>query len=135
MKKGFTLLELLVSIAIIALLAAATFGVYDNVKTKSRDASRMSDIGEIRNGLNLYLTDNAVFPVHPGGIVITGTDALSTLLISGEYMSEVPYDVFTPTYNYIYTSNSSGTNFTLSFCLEGDSIPEYSPGCVNSVSP
>ncbi len=135
MKKGFTILEMMIAVAIIGLLAAATFTFLDSAKVNGRDARRLSDVGEIRNGLNLYFTDKSVFPVYPSGITITGEDDFSTLLIEGEYMFDVPADPMSPVYDYVYTSNSKGTDFTITFCIEGDSVRDYSQGCGHSVNP
>jgi len=133
-KRGFTLLELLIAISIIALLAAATFTMYDSAKIKSRDSKRTVDMAQIQQGLNLYFTDHSLFPIFPGGVTIDGTDAFSTLLVEGGYMSGVPTDP-SPLYSYTYTSNSSGTNYELSFCVEGDSLSGYNQGCDNTISP
>lgn len=134
-KKGFTLIELLVVVAIIAILSSLILVSVDTIKTKSRDSRRMSDIGEIRNGLNLYFTDTNSFPIYSSGINIVGTDAFSVLLETGGYMKEVPSDPISPIQDYRYTSNSTGTNFTISFCLEGTSIPLYNQGCNNTIAP
>ena len=132
--KGFTILELMIAIAIIALLAAATITMYDSAKVKSRDSKRAADMVQIQNGLNLYFTDHSLFPVFPGGITITGNDAFSMALINGGHMAGVPIDP-SPTYSYTYASNSSGTTYQITFCIEGDSLRDYSIGCDNTISP
>lgn len=58
MKKGFTLLELLIVIAILAILAAAAVVVLNPAELlrRARDSERITDIANIRNAMNLYLT-------------------------------------------------------------------------------
>ena len=57
-KGGFTLLELLIVIAIIAILSVALILVINPAETlrKSRDAQRISDMNTMKTALGLYLT-------------------------------------------------------------------------------
>lgn len=57
-KKGFTLLELLIVIAVIAVLSAILIFILDPTETlaKARDAQRISDIGSIKTAVGIYLT-------------------------------------------------------------------------------
>ena len=60
-NHGFTLIELIIVIAIIALLAAATFVAVDPAKRvgEARDAQRWADITAIADAYMTYLVDNA----------------------------------------------------------------------------
>ncbi len=135
MKRGFTLIELLVVIAIIAVLTSVALASFEQAKIKARDARRMSDLGEIENALNLYFTEHNLFPIEPSVVTITGEDDFSTTLETGGHISETPIDPFSPTYDYTYVSNSSGTTYTITFCLEGTSIASYAQGCSNTLTP
>lgn len=57
-KKGFTLLELLIVIAVIAVLSAILIFILDPTETlsKSRDAQRISDMGSLKTAIGIYLT-------------------------------------------------------------------------------
>lgn len=63
-KSGFTLLELLIVIAIIAILSVALVIVLNPAETlkKSRDAQRISDLSTMKTAIGLYLT-NASTPL------------------------------------------------------------------------
>ena len=79
-KKAFTLIELLIVIAIIAILAATIFVAVDPVKrfAEARNARRRSEIVSILNAVLTYAVDHD--GTLPGGIPtgtakILGTDA------------------------------------------------------------
>jgi prepilin-type N-terminal cleavage/methylation domain-containing protein len=61
-RKGFTLIELLTVIAIIAILAAIIFPVGARVKAAGLRSSDMSNLNDIRNAIQLYKTDQEVYP-------------------------------------------------------------------------
>lgn len=59
-RKGFTMIELIIVIAIIAILAAAIFVAIDPARRlhESRNARRNSDIATILEGVKTYQADN-----------------------------------------------------------------------------
>jgi type II secretion system protein G len=61
-KKGFTILELLVVVAIIGLLAGVVMYAVNDARKKARDAKRLSDIKQIQNALELYYDDYGYYP-------------------------------------------------------------------------
>jgi len=135
-KKGFTIIELMVVIAVIAVLSSIVLVLLGNAKEKSRDARRVSDMREIQNALNLYFTDNNRFPRVTPAVDITGSDAFSTEMEAAGVISEMPTDpVNTGGSVYSYVSSENGAVYTISFCLETDSIQGYSQGCGNTISP
>lgn len=62
MKKGFTLIELVVVMAIIGILATTGVFAYQPVLKNSRDAKRKSDIKEIQFALENYKQVNGTYP-------------------------------------------------------------------------
>lgn len=62
-KKGFTLIEILVVIAILGLLITVGVTSYTNTLRQSRDAKRKTDLEQIRLALELYKSDNGSYPV------------------------------------------------------------------------
>lgn len=92
-KKGFTLIELLVVIAIIGILATIGLVALNGAREKARDATRKSDLGQIRTALVLYNDDNTnEYPYQDSttdgdtGSIWGGDDML------GDYLSTVPQD-------------------------------------------
>lgn len=55
--RGFTLVELLVVIIIIALLAALLFPVFAKAREKERQATCLSNMNQLRLGFLQYVND------------------------------------------------------------------------------
>jgi type II secretion system protein G len=131
-KIGFTLVELLVVVAIIGLLTGVVVISITNVKAKARDAQRVSDINTINTALNMYHNDFNAYPIYDG--YITTTDALSTALRNAGALSSVPKDPLNyGNYRYYYQSVNGG-DFYLQYYLETNSIQGKSQG-LNYVVP
>lgn len=63
-KSGFTLIELMVVMAIIGILSSAVLASLTNTRIKSRDARRLEDIEQIRRAIELYYTTNMTYPPY-----------------------------------------------------------------------
>lgn len=111
--SGFTLVELLIVITIIAILSVIGLVVYGNFLKNSRDSKRQSDLKFIQSALENYHADQLYYPASLGTTLISGTKI---------YMTRVPTDPKPSPYpNYLYTV--SGTNYCLSAKLEGTNLP------------
>src|SRR3989344_8026106 len=89
---GFTILELLVSIAIIAMLSAVVMVFISSAQEKSRDAKRMSALHQLQNALNIYATQTGLFPVSPSATALSGSDAVSQALVARDAIKAAPVD-------------------------------------------
>jgi len=54
-KRGFTIVELMIVIAVIAILAAIVLVVYPGYQQRTRDNERKSDVQQIAGGISAYL--------------------------------------------------------------------------------
>ncbi len=61
-RKGFTLIEILIVVAIIAILASIVIVGVGPAQQSGRDARRIEDLQNIRNGLQLYYSKCGYFP-------------------------------------------------------------------------
>ncbi|MDO8620790.1 MAG: prepilin-type N-terminal cleavage/methylation domain-containing protein [Candidatus Levybacteria bacterium] len=63
-KKGFTLIELIVVIGILAVLASALIAIFNPFTQfqKANDAKRKSDLSQIQKSLEVYYQDNGRYP-------------------------------------------------------------------------
>lgn len=57
--QGFTLIELMIVVAIIAVLSLIAINVYGNIQQRGRDARRKSDIAAIANAMEVSKASSA----------------------------------------------------------------------------
>ncbi|HMP67630.1 MAG TPA: prepilin-type N-terminal cleavage/methylation domain-containing protein [Candidatus Paceibacterota bacterium] len=127
-KKGFTLLEMLLVIAIIAILAGIVIVAINPAKqlADANNAKRQSDVLAILNAIHQYGIDNqgdlsglSLEDENEECSLSTGTDAIDLEgdLVDGSvsYISAVPTDPQTGpnVSSYIVTQNSSGGRITV----------------------
>lgn len=63
-KKGFTIIELIVVIAIIAVLSGIIVSNVMGYESRARDAKRLADIHNLVTALNLYYTNHGQYPSY-----------------------------------------------------------------------
>lgn len=66
-KKGFTVVELLVVIVVIAILATISVASYGYLKTDARNKSLLSDISNIKQAMEIYRSREGEFPTCSNG--------------------------------------------------------------------
>lgn len=135
LKKGFTLVELLVTIGIIGILATVTVVSISNARAKARDARRLSEIKAIQTGLTLYQNENINFPDSQNVTLILGNGENEYRVLcftdggfhtkkedcggAQVFMDPVPRDPLSKDpYFYKYTSTDDNRSYTLTFSLE-----------------
>jgi general secretion pathway protein G len=57
-QSGFTIVELLIVIVVIAILAAITIVAYNGIQNRARDTDRKADMAALAKALHLYNVDN-----------------------------------------------------------------------------
>lgn len=64
LRRGFTIVELLIVVVVIAILASITTVTYNGIQMRARDSERVSDISTIQKLLEAYYIDNGTFPLR-----------------------------------------------------------------------
>ena len=71
--RGFTIVELLIVIVVIAILAAVTITAFNGVQSRSRDTARIAKIKSIAKAIELYKIDTGRYPQIQDG---SGTESV-----------------------------------------------------------
>ena len=132
-SRGFSLIEVIVVLAIVGLLASIVITSLLSAQNKERDTKRIGDIDSIKHALAAYYISYGNYPIARATTTITATSTVGSALLSSGTMSIIPQDP--RAYQYSYSSNSTGSNYSIHFCLETDSIRDHSPGCDNYSTP
>ena len=100
-KKGFTLVELLIVIIIIAVLAAIAIPKFSNSSTRSKESSLRANLKLVRNAIDLFRADTGAFPANMAGLTTSTTAGLSAAAAActiaatdwrGPYLQAIPVD-------------------------------------------
>lgn len=119
-NKGFTFIELMVVISIIAILLGAGIATYTSANKRSRDARRKSDLEQVRSALEMFRADNGSYPDAGCSTESCGVVNLTTLPLTPEYMPSIPIDPDgIKEYKYRPTNKGTGTTF-YGYCLYGN---------------
>jgi type IV pilus assembly protein PilA len=76
-RKGFTLIEILIVVAIIAILASIVLVGLGPTQQSGRDARRLSDLHEVQNGIELYYNACGYYPGTDSKTPCTGYAAVT----------------------------------------------------------
>ena len=123
---GFTFLEIMVAVAIVAILASLSIIATTRVRLKSRDIKRISNATEIVSALEAYYAANNSYPtmIFPGQAIESN---------GREFLRAVPSNPYPRTdggcadSDYTYTTTSTG--YRLTFCI-GTENARFAEGIV-----
>jgi prepilin-type N-terminal cleavage/methylation domain-containing protein len=130
-KEGFTLIEILIVVAIIAILSSVVLIGLGPTQRAGRDARRISDLRQVQNALELYYNRCGYYPgptptaaSGPCGsfsqVTSDGWKALTATLTSVNTnigVSTIPLDP-TAGHTYYYGTNGTGSSYIVAATLE-----------------
>ena len=109
-KRGFTLLEMLVVIGIIAILVSLGTSSYSTAQKKARDARRKSDLKSFQNAMEqCYSVNSYKYPTITSSGSTISEDCPST---------DGPVLTITDPTTKTYTVSTSSTAYSVSITLE-----------------
>lgn len=95
-NKGFTLLELLIVIAVIGILSSVVLGSVQSSRAKARDAIRKQDLHNLEIALAMYYADKGEYPIANGDWLSSESDDIDGAGVTPAVDNYIP--ALAPTY-------------------------------------
>ena len=142
LTRGFTLVELMVVVTIMAILAAIVYANIGAASPKARDAERQADIRNLQTAIEQFKLKNGRYPAMgctPGADQISGENDCSAYVagLAPDYITVLPKDTKRGTaVGYAYVTNTEGSSYKVMAVgtVESETVTNTNPfkRCENS---
>jgi prepilin-type N-terminal cleavage/methylation domain-containing protein len=132
MNRGFTIIEILLVVAIVGLLTGTVSITFGNVRAKSRDQRRKADFLAIQSALELYFAQNKYYPTNCAAALGDGVNSANPPVRTPNDWSAAEKNAMWPNIGQWINHAPIPTGAAGNFCSTVGS-PQFTTAYINTV--